>query len=271
MVPMFTSAAIMPRLVAPFNLEGEPNTRTKDLPKSGSVTASVVGEATAATSQTLTDTKATLTLQKAVVLFRPTLESLRFAQAGKPERLQRLAGQACAKKFDQDACALFGGFSQSVDMGVSATVDGVEQAAYLIRTGDIPSDRVAAVLSYKQSRQVGADIRNSSGSIYGNPNFSPERLMDGAQPVPGYKGKVFGIEWYETGNTTTSGGNHVGGVIAPDLAIAALYPEGEEPGFETEIATQTEFAASIVNIKTLMWYQLGEYVDAAGVQVVSDT
>ena len=83
--------------------------------------------------------------------------------------------------------------------------------------------------------------------------------------------EVFGMEWYESGNTTTAATNtkNVGGVFAPEYAIAALYPDGNVPTFETTIADQTEFGASILNIKTLMWYQIALYVDAAGVGLLS--
>jgi hypothetical protein len=269
-VPMFTSQVIMWNLVAP-HIVGSPNTRTKDLPKSGTITASVTSESTAITSQTLSDSKVTLTLQKAAVLIRPSIEAVKFASAANPARLTSLSAQACAKKYDADACAILATYSQSVDTGAVMTVSGVLQAAYLVRAGNIPSARIAAVLSYKQSFQVGDNIRNSTGSFYGNPNYQPDRAVNGGQKIPGFLGNFFGVEWYESGNTTTAaaGAKAVGGVFAPEYAIAALYPEGDAPTFETDIAMQTEFAASILNVKTLMWYQLALYVDAAGVELLS--
>src|SRR3954471_7161825 len=120
-VPMFTSQVIGPRLVVPFT-PSVPNTRAKDLPVSGSVTASVVAEIGAATSQTLSDTKVTLTMKKAVVLFRPSLESVRFASGADPDRLSQLAAQACAERFDKDFCLEFRNASSSVDAGVTMTV-----------------------------------------------------------------------------------------------------------------------------------------------------
>ncbi len=266
--PMFTSQAIMPGLVHGFN--NGANTRVKDLPKSGSITASVIAETTAATGQTLTDTKSTLTLQKAVVLLRPSIEAVRFADGANPSRLASLSAQACAVKFDVDACALFAGFSQSVDAGATMTVQSVLQGAYLVRAGKIPSARVATVLNYKQAYEVSNDIRNSSGAFYSNPGFSPGGALEGARKAPGFLGEMFGIEWYESGNTAQASSNHQGSVFAPEYAIAALYPQGNAPAFETSIAQETEFAASILNIKTMMWYQVAEYVDAAGVLLLSD-
>lgn len=270
-VPMFTSQAIAPGLVAPFNV-GAPNTRVKDLPRSGSITAAVVAEIGSATSQTLTDTKATLTLQKAVVLLRPSLESVRFAAGADPNRLVSLSAQACARKFDQDAFALCSGFSQVLDAGATMNMQTILNAAYLVRAGNIPSQRLVSVLNYKQAYEIGNDIRTSSGSFYANPQFSPERVVDGSQPVPGFLGKVLGVELYESGNTALVDTNtkHIGGVWSPEYAIAALFPAGNEPAFETSIAEQTEFAASILNIKTMMWYQVAEYVDAAGCGIKSN-
>jgi hypothetical protein len=269
-VPMFTSQVIMAGLVSPHTV-GMPNTRVKDLPKSGTITASVTSENTAITSQTLSDSKVTLTLQKAAVLIRPSIEAVKFASAANPGRLTSLSAQACAKKYDADACAILNSFTQTVDSGAVMTVSSVLQAAYLVRAGNIPSQRIAAVLSYKQSFQVGDNIRNSTGSFYGNPNYQPDRAVNGGMQVPGFLGNFFGVEWYESGNTTTaqSATKAVGGVFAPEYAIAALYAEGNAPAFETTIADQTEFGASILNVKTLMWYQIALYVDAAGVGLLS--
>lgn len=274
--PMFTSAAVMPRLVAAFNMGGETNSRARQLPKSGTITAAVVSESSAATAQTLTDTAVTLTLQKAVVVTKPTKEAIKFAQQGtNTNRHASLAAQACGVKFDTDAMALFTGFSQGVDCTSSATVALMQQAAYLVRAGNIPSGRLACVVHYKQMYQLGNDIRTSTGAFYGNPQAPvANESVSGNTTVPGFKGISFGIEMYETGLTTIdvapTPDDNVGAVFCPDWAIAALYPTGDMPSFETELDGSVGFLESVTHIKTTMWYQLAEYNDAAGVRLFGE-
>ncbi len=270
--PMFTAAAFMPKLVAAYAV-GTPNTNAKKLPKSGTITASVVAEAAAATPQTLTDTSVTLTLQKAVVVTKPTAEALKFTVATTPERHAALAAQACAKKFDVDALALASGFSQVVDSTTSLTVAKLQEAAYTVRLGDIPTDTLAAVLHYKQAYQLGNDIRAATGTFFSNPNFNPGGATDAAQSL-GFVTNLFGVNVYQTSNTLVDTAptpdDNVGLVFAPQYAIAALYPEGNTPGFEVEIDGSVGFLESVKHIKTTMWYQVAEYVDTAGCRLISE-
>lgn len=268
-LPVFTAASIMGGLVAPFN-PGLANTNAKKLPKAGSVTASVISEGSAATAQALTDTSVTLTLQKAVVVTKPTAEALMFATGANPQRHADEHARACADKFDIDAMALFDGFSTSVDSGTTLTVAKLQEAAYNLRLNKVPYSRIVAVLHTKQAWQLGNDIRTSSGAFYGNQNFSTE-IVNGKIPSPGFWGKVFNIEVFESPNVAAQGGDNVSGVYNPEAAIAALYPTGRAPSFATTISDELGFLESVKHIKTLMWYQLAEYADLAGVELRCDT
>ena len=270
----FVSATIMTDIVAPFN-PNIPNTTSLKLPKSGSVTASVVTEGSAATPQTVTDTAVTLTIKKAVVVTKPTAEALKFATHTSNERHAALAAIACAQKFDIDALALAAGFSQTADAGTGMTVAKFLEAAYLVRAGNIlSSEELDAVLSYKQSFQLAEDIRTSTGSFYGNANFDGARTLDGKNPKKGYKGKLFNVNWWESGNVhvdvAPTPDNYIGMMVVRGAAIAALYAEGSTPGFNTEISDDLGFLESVRFIKTTMWYDLAEYNDLAGVGLVSD-
>lgn len=269
--PMFTPAAIMQPLMASFSL-GVPNAKALDLPVSGTVTASTVAEAAASTPATLTDTKVTLTIKKAVCSIKPTVETLKFSAGGNIGRLTSLATQACVKRYEQDALALAAGFSQSVDSGTALTVANVIAAAYLVKAGNIPMvGALDAILSYGASQDVASDIRSQTGSFYGNPNFNPQEKPGAVGARPGYMGTFFGINWWETGNHTTGGGNDEMMVIARDYAIAALYPMGNVPLFEVAVSGDAEFLNGNVILRVYEWYQVGEYVDAAGVRVLADT
>jgi hypothetical protein len=268
-VPVFSATSIMSRLVAPFN-PSMPNTNAKKLPKSGSVSASVVAEGNAATPQTLTDTSVTLTLQKAIVVTKPTAEALAFATGANPQRHANEHARACADKFDIDAMALFDGFSTSVDSGATLTVAKLQEAAYNLRLNKVPNDRIVAVLHTKQAYQLGGDIRAQAGAFYGNQNFDPASITDGKPLVAGYFGKVFNIEIYESPNVAAQGGDNVSAVYNPNYAIAALYPSGLVPSFETSISNELGFLESVSHIKTMMWYQIAEYADLAGVELRCD-
>jgi hypothetical protein len=273
-VPMFTAAAIMPQLVAAYTVD-IPNTNAKRVPRSGAITASVVAEAVAASPQAVVDTSVLLTLQKAVVLTNPSVEALRFASNGANSvRHTALAAQACADKFDIDACALANGFSQVVDSATALTVAKLQEAAFTLRLAKLPDTRAAFVGHVKQTYQLESDMRASGSAIYGNPNFKLDPLQGAGQSMRGYKGTLFGIEVWETTNgfvdTAPTPDDYVGMVICPQFALAALYPEGSAPSFQTEIDASVDFKSGIVNVRTYMWYALGELVDAAGVALKSD-
>ena len=268
--PMFTPAAIMQPLVAPFSL-GIPNAKSLDLPISGTVTASVVSEASASTPQTLTDTKVTLTIKKAVVTIKPTVESLKFAASGQMGRLAALAQQACVKKYEQDAIALASGFSQSVDSGTALTVAKTLEAAYLLKAGNIPSGMLDVVMSYGASFDLSSDIRTATGAFYGNPNFDPKAKAGSGNVRPGFLGNFFGLNWWETGNHSTSASNDDMMVINRDYAIAALYPMGVVPEFQVDVSDQVEFLNGNIVLRVYMWYQVGEYIDTAGIWLKADT
>lgn len=271
-LPVFESVNVMKDLVVAFNPSAA-NTRTQDIPKSGNVTAAVVGEGVAATPQTLTDTKVSLTIQKAVVVTKPTAEALRFTTGTKEQRHAQLGAAACAKKFERDALALAAGFSQSVDAGVSATVAKLQEALFMLAAADLPTTRAAMIGLYKVLYQLEADIRTGGNAIYGNPTFSLQPLNN-AGNKRGYRGELFGCELFQTGNsyvdTAPTPDDNVSLVFNPDWAIAALYPSGTTPQFETEISGELGFLESVKFIKTTMWYQLGEMVDTAGIGYKTD-
>ena len=132
-----------------------------------------------------------------------------------------------------------------------------------------------SVLHYKQSFQLGNDIRTSTGAFYGNPQAPVAGdVTAGSSSRAGFRGISFGVEHYETGltpiDTAATPDDNVGAVFAPDYAIAALYPTGLVPGFETEIDGSVGFLESVTHIKTSMWYQIAEYVDTAGVRLFGE-
>ena len=271
-LPPFLGAAIMPRLVAPFALGANPNSRALDLPKSGTATAAVVAEAVAATANAIVDTKVTLTMQKAVSMTEPSAEALKYANSANFQRHAEAQAAALAQKFDLDCLALASGFSQSTTTVASLTVDKVLEAAYLVRAGNMPTDEVVAVLSHKQAWQLGSAVIAATGSFYSNPAFTFEGIS-GNEPTPGYRGKLFGIDIFASKNvpidTVPAPDDFQGLVFAPRYAIAALYDEGVVPSFQTEISDQATFEKSTKLVKTTMWYQVAEYNDAAGVIVRS--
>lgn len=274
----FMEASIMHSLVGAYT-PGAPNTNTLRIPKSGAApTFATVNEAAAITPATLTDTYAELTIIKIGAALRVTAEALKFAGGGTArERHARLLGLGAAKKFDQDCLALAAGFSQSVDAGASMTVAKLQEAAYLIRTGNLQdtSNEIDAILSSMQWWQIGEDIRTSGNAVYGNPNFVFEQVADGKKPNGGYRGKIYGINAWETNNVYIDTGatpdDFVGIVQARGLAIAALYPNGHSaPEFEFSESDHQEFLNSNTLRKGLSWYDVGELVDAAGIGVKSN-
>lgn len=264
--------SIMPKLVSVHN-PGTPNTRTLDIPKSGTVVSSVLAEAVAGTLQVVTDTKVTMTIQKAAVFTGPTVEAIKFASGANIPRHQRLAALAHAKKFDTDCLSLATGLSQSVDAGTTMTVEKLMEAAFLVESSNVPSASVAAVLARKQRMQLGTDIRDNAASFYGNGNFNTT-ITNAQSGNGGFTGNLFGVDTYVSPNvavdTAPTPDEYVGMVFAPDFCIAALFPSGNSPEFQSDISGDVMFLEGVVVVRTYMWYQVAELNDLAGCALRSD-
>lgn len=268
----FQAASIMQNLVKWGNLE--PNTKVKKFPKGAALTSAVVAEGVAATPQAVTDTSVSLTIQKAVIVTKPTREAEKFTVAAEKARHLDLAKRAHLKKFEVDALSLVSGFSQSVDAGTTATIEKAMEAVYTAGLSDASElvDTVDLVLARKQIWQIEASIRTSANAIYGNPGFAFAAAST-KREQRGFKGEIMGANFFESSNVQTSGGNFLGYVGYRGLALCALAPlgAGNAPEFETTDTLHLGFLESVSFIKTLMFYQVGEYNDACGVQLLSDT
>lgn len=267
-VPAFRSSVTIGNLVSVF--QAGPNSRSLQLPRSGSVVATSVGESALITPQVMTDTASTLTIAKTAAAIKPSLENLKFATLSTLERYAAELQAACIKKYEDDLMGLATGFSQSEDSGASTTISSLIAAGYRVRKANIPVGNVDFVGSYGQSEDIINEVRTSTGAIFGNANFDPNVQREG---VPsGMVTSMFGTNIMQTGNHTTDSGDDVGIVFARQYGLAVLVPEGNNtPEFQLDVSDQHEFLNGVITIRALMWYAVGEYVDAAGVTLRSDT
>lgn len=274
MAPAFYANSIARRILAPYALGRGANTRSMKLPRSGNVVAAVVSEGAAATPQTVTDTSGTITIAKIVVVTKPTKEAERYSKDTKVNRHVDLHKKALVDKFDKDGLSLASGLSQVVDAGTTMSIEKVLEGAMTVRQANVPSDVLASILGVKPMNQIGNEIKNSSGAIFGNPNIDPQTLMAGTDKRAGFRGMFLGIEWWESNNVAVDAAatpdDYLNLIVNPEYALAALYDDGDTPDIETEVSLELGFLESVKFIKSTMWYQQAENVDAAGVCLKSN-
>lgn len=258
MAPAFVAQAVtLPHISA----EGfQVDSMSKKFVTAGSLSMAVVGQSAAATKSEYTETSTTLTAQKGVVYVELSIEAQRFTSEDKLRVLAEEAGRAAARKFDLDVLALSAGFSSSVgSTGVDMTPAAFATGIYTLEA----ADAVGPYASFMHPITVD-DLRQdliASEALQGATGTSLAD-MQGNNPLKGY---LFGIPVYASTQAPSINTNaDRSGMIINKYAIAALQDS------QPEVWVNKNVQSGLHQLGVYMFYQVGEFVDAGGVQIVAD-
>jgi hypothetical protein len=257
--PHFADESIMKGLITVE--EPTLGSNAKKFPTKGSLSASVVGEGSAATISEYTESDVTLTLQKGVVYVELSHEAQSYQSGDKLSELAQEAGRALAEKFDTDVLALFDGFSGSVgSTGVDMSPATFKSAAYNLRLNKVKGD-IYCVMHPTQINDIGDDQLAETATIYGN--AAHQDLLD-MRPKQMH-GSFLGIPVFSSTNAESinAAADWSGGMFSK-YAIAALL----KPQLTVNIGLDVQ--TSIHELSVIMDYQVGEWKDSAGIGIVSD-
>jgi hypothetical protein len=243
-------------------------TLTKLVTRRGSLSsAAILAEATAqAVNAQLTDTSTSLQIAKAALVSGISVEQLDFGNITLGRMAQEHADDI-ARFVDNDSLSLFTSFTNSVTATSVLTIDDLELGAFNIYDSDVPNPEVpfASVLSHRGHLNIKQELRAEGASAYRNESFL-QVLQTNPQPNC-FVGNIPGIgDIYATSGHQTSGGDTVQAIFHPVWALAGAFApapvvwidqKGSE-GFYTEAASY-------------YYYDVIEFLDAAGTQVLSDT
>jgi hypothetical protein len=257
--PYFRAKNVMSNLITIEELPA--GSTAKKFVVRGSHSASVVAQSAQASKSEKTDTSVSLTVQKAVVFYTPTKEAINFSRENEMQVQAEEAAAACATKFEVDALALANGLTASVgSTGVDLTPAVFNEACYKARLTGNPGD-LGAALHNTQVYDLRDDLIASSAVVYNTDNS----IVSAQNRPSGLVGTLFGVPVYETKNTESiNAAADWAGLVCSKYAIAAIL----NPQFEVESVLNVEYA--LVETAVRMYYQVGEWVDAAGCYIVSD-
>ncbi len=254
-------AVVMRQLVAMEDITNQAGTMSKKFRKRGSLTASVVAEASASTAQVYSETSVSLTLQKATVYTIPTDEVIRFSDENEVEKLKVEATKAIAQKEDDDLVALFTGFSQtSGSTGTALTVAKINQGSYLLDLNNEDPNR-GIVLHPRQVRDIKDEIVASSASVYvGGGVQSVTSFRSGT----GFIGSLYGVAVFQTTliDKVNTNADYCGAIMTQD-AIAFLTNDIISMKQVSDPETMAE------KIGIAKYYTCAELKDTAGIRLIS--
>ena len=247
--------SLLRNLVTVYNIDAQPGV-TIQVPKYPSVSAADLTEGTDMTSTTVSTSSVSITVGE--VGAQVFLTDMAAMGAGNPaDELGTVLGNAIATKMDQDAIALFDGFSTSLGATTTElTAAYLFQAAATLRANKAPG-RLVGVFHPYQVYALKANLTNT----FANPNGGD--LQNEAMRT-GYVGTIAGIDIFESANITVDGsGDAKGCVFAPEAMAMAMKRD-----FNLEPERDASNRGFELNATAI--YGVGELDDAYGVEMYFD-
>lgn len=259
----FRDNTVMLNLVPTRNFA--PNTASLKFTQRGSLDMAVVAEMANAAIGTYHETTTTITAQKAVAYTQLSDEAEEFGgERATPENMAQEGGLAAADRFDTDVLALADGFSQSAgSTGVNPTAATLLEALYKVRLSKAKGTTIV-VLPPISIFDLQTDIITTTKTWI---NSVPLDILNGQPPQNnGLVGSMFNALIYESANckSINTAADWAGLAFNPRLAFAA----GLRRGFKFKYSYNVR--GSFTEISVIMYYGIGEWIDAAGCLIVVD-
>lgn len=175
--------------------------------------------------------------------------------------LGRLFGEAIARKIDQDAMALFKGFTtQSGAWDAALSAATVANAVAKLRANAVPAEGLACVVH----PLVAYDLKANMTNTFANPNAG---IIQNEAMTMGYVGTLFGVPVFESSNAeevSGSPGDFYGAVFHRDAIGLAMIGD---IGIETQ--RRAEYLGT--DVVGFCHYGVGEIYDGYGVKIAADS
>ena len=269
MAPAFVKAAVGLDSVYLENLPV--GTNVKKFTKAGSLTAATLAESTALAVDAngeLTDSSISLTAAKCAVSSGLSVEEEQFGFISL-DRIGQEQGAAIGRFVSDDILSLAGGFStNTVTCATVATVDDLMLAQFAIYNAKVPNPEISlnAILGPRAVYNIKKDIVQSGASVWSNPNMLT-LLSDGKPAANGLMGAIPGIcNVYMTTGFGTSGGDDVQMVVHPRWALCGMLAPAPKVWIK-----QKGSEGAYTEVFSFLFYDVGEWNDAAGCKFSSDT
>lgn len=243
------------------------NSDTVKVPKINGLTSAAVAESAATDVSPWSTTPASVTRGKDAVMVELTDETL-VGGGISLALVQNELNKALNEGVDKAILALFDGFSTSVGTtGTPVEPIDILDGAYRIDEAKIGGDRVC-FLSPKNIFQIQSAIVAAGASMWANPNINTFfGALEGQKR--NFVGTMAGIPIWKSANVKVSGGDDVGAVFVPGVAIAVAFPENATDVFKFNLTKGdqgTTFGSQF--LKMSVFYGVAEAVDLAGSEIL---
>lgn len=249
------------------SIAGSPTTAA-DFPISGSLSAAALTEGTDASFTQYSTSKATLTVAEAGLVLAIT-DLLNVSDIVDMGHYALQASMALANKVTTDITALSTGFSQqcgatTVNLSEQNILDGIT----LLAAGGVPGP-YHGILHPQQWNDLAAAVGGTITPAGTTGSQSVAEVTNAFGATPAWDGglrELYGVQWSISSNvpTATAGADRSGMIVSPMYAIGYLEKWPARVRFERDESLRaTEIVVTAA-------YAVGELLDAAGVQVLTD-
>ena len=219
--------------------------------------ADVLTEATdISTPETLSTTKADLTVQEAGMLITVTDFARDTSESNVIQDVGRILGEALAKRVDRSLTALFSGFSTSVgNDGTDLTVATLQSAATKLKAAGVPGPYYG-IFNPEATHAMKATLTNS----FVDPNAG---ILQNEAMREGYVGRIAGIDIFETSNVNEDSATATSGAVFSRDALGLAMMK------DIAIEQQRDASLRATELVGTMTFAAGELHDSYGVEVKS--
>ena len=244
------------------------NNATKRYSQEGKFEAGTLAESAAYTfdaDDEYTETHTDVTAQTYAHIWKPTVQAERFsADRLAPGKMSALQGEALARAVDSTWLALFSGLSTVVTAASTLTKDDLLDAQYTVHSALKRDDRLHVVIDRKGRNEIRKELTSISADAFSRGENL--RLVEGGIQPNGLVGEFVDMFVFNTSGLPTDTGDDVGAVFHPDYAWALPIDQ--------TIRTRSVFKGSdglVTEVASWLFANVIEWIDAAGVQLRSDT
>jgi hypothetical protein len=259
--PHFAAAAVMPGLITTEDVES--GSDAKIFRNRGSLTMAVTNESTDSSVSEYTETSVQLDFVKGTVYIELSDEAEEFQDENRLQILSQEAGRAAARLFDTSALALANGFTTTARATtVDLTIAEIKEALYKLDLNDAVGPR-SVVLHPTAAFDAFGAVLTATGTVYGSGLAND--VLGGQEKPAGYIGTFLNVPFYQSTLTATANAGADWACLAfTPYAIAAI----KRPQLKVKIGYNVKKAVHEMNV--IMYHDLGEWKDTAGVLVLAD-
>lgn len=267
-------------MVEKFLVNGS-GVKTVKFRKGGYLTAATVSEGANYTfPSTRTQTGVSATAEKKVSGDAVTVEALKFASdfAGQ-QRTMQMIGAALGRLLDTDIKALFPSLASAVTAAGVMTLNEIMDGIYTIGTNMVgnSSGNLIYAGSLKNSLDLAKDLKDQVSSFIANSALKDLLGLDFSFKMGerGYKGKLLGVDIFETTGLTQSGGDDIGAMWDREHCFGVAFdtiPSGDTEMINSEVIINKPRADNGMKeeITGHTYWKAVEVNDEAGTRIRAD-